>query len=116
MDPSSRPAPDFLQLTPGWHAWVFVAWIPLFISNILGEELCWRGYVLPRQEAALGRPAWLSNGIMWCLFHWSFRLVGDADVAADRTAATVDRSTATEHVNRDDHSRNIQRCWFYGCH
>ena len=66
VDPSFRPAPDFLQLTPGWHAWVFVAWIPLFISNILGEELCWRGYVLPRQEAALGRPAWLSNGIMWC--------------------------------------------------
>jgi hypothetical protein len=34
--------------------------------------LCWRGYVLPRQEAAMGPLAWLGNGIPWCLFHWSF--------------------------------------------
>jgi len=72
LDPSFRPSPEFLRQSPGWHAWVFVAWIPLFISNIVGEELCWRGYVLPRQQAALGRKAWLLNGIMWCLFHWSF--------------------------------------------
>ena len=30
------------------------------------------GYVLPRQEAVMGRLAWLGNGIPWCLFHWSF--------------------------------------------
>lgn len=72
VDPVFRASPEFLRQPPGWHIWVFVAWIPLFISNILGEELCWRGYVLPRQEAALGRVAWLLNGTMWCLFHWSF--------------------------------------------
>jgi len=72
LDPNFRPSPEFLRQPPGWHAWVFVAWIPLFITNIVGEELCWRGYVLPRQEAALGSAAWLLNGIMWCLFHWSF--------------------------------------------
>jgi len=72
LDPNFRPSPEFLRQPPGWHAWVFVAWIPLFITNIVGEELCWRGYVLPRQEAALGGAAWLLNGIMWCLFHWSF--------------------------------------------
>jgi len=72
LDPNFRPSPEFLRQPPGWHAWVFVAWIPLFVTNIVGEELCWRGYVLPRQEAALGSAAWLLNGIMWCLFHWSF--------------------------------------------
>lgn len=72
IDPGFRPSPWFLQQPPGWHAWVFAAWIPLFVSNILGEELCWRGYLLPRQEAGFGRVAWLPNGILWCLFHWSF--------------------------------------------
>jgi membrane protease YdiL (CAAX protease family) len=72
IDPTFRPSPWFLQQAPGWHVPVFTAWIPLFVSNILGEELCWRGYLLPRQEAALGGMAWLPNGILWCLFHWSF--------------------------------------------
>jgi membrane protease YdiL (CAAX protease family) len=72
LDPSFRPSPWFLLQPPGWHAWVFAAWIPLFVSNILGEELCWRGYLLPRQEAGFGRVAWLPNGFLWCLFHWSF--------------------------------------------
>ena len=72
LDPRFQPSPWFLAQSPGWHAWVFAAWIPLFVTNILGEELCWRGYVLPRQESAMGRAAWLGNGIPWCLFHWSF--------------------------------------------
>jgi membrane protease YdiL (CAAX protease family) len=72
INPSFRPSPWFLQNAPGLHAWIFAAWTPLFVSNILGEELCWRGYVLPRQEARFGRAAWLQNGILWCLFHWSF--------------------------------------------
>jgi len=72
LDPSFRPSPEFLRQAPRWHVWVFAAWIPLFVCNIVGEELCWRGYVLPRQEAALGSVAYLPNGIMWCLFHWSF--------------------------------------------
>jgi membrane protease YdiL (CAAX protease family) len=71
FDPSFRPSPSFLAQRPGWNTKVFAGWIPLFVTNILGEELCWRGYVLPRQEAAWGRAAWLGNGIPWCLFHWS---------------------------------------------
>src|SRR5262249_22937277 len=71
LDPSFQPSPSFLAQSPGWNAYVFAAWIPLFVTNILGEELCWRGYVLPRQEAAWGSAAWLGNGIAWWLFHWS---------------------------------------------
>src|SRR6266566_7580881 len=34
-----------------------------------GEELWWRGYVLPRQELAFGRSAWVIHGICWSVFH-----------------------------------------------
>ncbi len=50
-------------------------WIPLYyavvmlVCNIGGEELWWRGYVLPRQELAFGRSAWVVHGIFWSMFH-----------------------------------------------
>ena len=37
--------------------------------NIAGEELWWRGVVLPRQEVAFGRRAWLVHGLLWWGFH-----------------------------------------------
>jgi len=37
--------------------------------NIIGEELWWRGYILPRQELVHGRWTWLVHGILWTLFH-----------------------------------------------
>ncbi len=40
-----------------------------FFFNIAGEELWWRGYVLPRQERAFGRATWLVHGLMWAAFH-----------------------------------------------
>lgn len=40
-----------------------------FFFNIAGEELWWRGYILPRQELAFGRQAWLLNGLLWAAFH-----------------------------------------------
>jgi membrane protease YdiL (CAAX protease family) len=40
-----------------------------FFFNIAGEELWWRGYVLPRQERAFGRVTWLIHGLMWAMFH-----------------------------------------------
>lgn len=41
----------------------------LFVFNILGEELWWRGYILPRQELAFGGKTWVIHGVMWALFH-----------------------------------------------
>jgi membrane protease YdiL (CAAX protease family) len=41
----------------------------VLIINIFGEELWWRGYVLPRQQASHGRNAWLVHGLLWTLFH-----------------------------------------------
>ncbi len=48
-----------------------VFWVQLLVLffNIFGEELWWRGYVLPRQELAHGKWAWALHGILWLLFH-----------------------------------------------
>jgi membrane protease YdiL (CAAX protease family) len=43
--------------------------IIVFIANIIGEELLWRGYILPRQELEHGKLAWIVNGVLWSLFH-----------------------------------------------
>lgn len=37
--------------------------------NIAGEELWWRGYILPRQELRHGRLAWVVHGLLWAAFH-----------------------------------------------
>jgi len=42
------------KLQPG-EGWLFLAWLPYFFFNIVGEELLWRGYLLPRQVGVLGR-------------------------------------------------------------
>ncbi len=44
----------------------------MLFFNIFGEELWWRGYILPRQEAAHGAAAWLVNGVLWLLWHVTF--------------------------------------------
>ena len=41
----------------------------LIVVNIFGEELWWRGIILPRQELALGNYAWVVNGVLWAAFH-----------------------------------------------
>ena len=40
-----------------------------FFFNIVGEELWWRGYILPRQELRHGKWTWLLHGTLWTLFH-----------------------------------------------
>ena len=56
------------------NSWVIVLYAVSLLANILGEELLWRGYLLPRQELVLGRWAWLANGLLWIIvFHAMFR-------------------------------------------
>ncbi len=74
LDPKFLPMPPFMEVPSGNLFWIFLGWIPLFICNILGEELLWRGYMLPRQELVFGKSAWLVNAILWLLFHWSTNL------------------------------------------
>lgn len=55
------------QLVGNWGI-IILFGIQIFFS-IAGEELFWRGYVLPRQELAFGKRAWLIHGLMWWAFH-----------------------------------------------
>jgi membrane protease YdiL (CAAX protease family) len=61
-----------LQLKGQW-------WIPayylavLLAGNIAGEELWWRGYLLPRQEIVHGSSTWIVHGALWAAFHLFFQ-------------------------------------------
>jgi len=57
-----------LSLQGAWWIPVYYA-VVMLVCNIGGEELWWRGYVLPRQELAFGRSAWVVHGIFWSIFH-----------------------------------------------
>jgi membrane protease YdiL (CAAX protease family) len=61
---------SFLQLgrLEPHQYWVLAVWFPYFFVNITGEELLWRGYLLPRQ-AVVTRRAWILNGLLWTVFH-----------------------------------------------
>jgi membrane protease YdiL (CAAX protease family) len=61
---------DFLGV-PAAGTWWLLVWgaASLIILNIFGEELWWRGYILPRQELANGQWAWMVNGVLWAAFH-----------------------------------------------
>jgi membrane protease YdiL (CAAX protease family) len=39
------------------------------VFNILGEELYYRGYLLPRMRGAFGRWDWVANGVLFTLKH-----------------------------------------------
>ena len=38
----------------------------------MGEEILWRGVILPRQEVSFGKYAWIIHGFGWGLFHIAF--------------------------------------------
>jgi membrane protease YdiL (CAAX protease family) len=59
-----------VPLAGAW--WMVLAYLAYIVINVSGEELWWRGYILPRQEASLGKWAWLVHGILWNLFHSFF--------------------------------------------
>lgn len=67
----SPPFMSFEPLTPGRY-WLLLVWFPYWILNIMGEELLWRGVMLPRQEVAFGRKAWIVHGLGWWIFHFAF--------------------------------------------
>jgi membrane protease YdiL (CAAX protease family) len=54
-------------LSGNWN--VALAFFVMLFFNVVGEELLWRGYLLPRQELTHGRRAWLVQGLMWTGFH-----------------------------------------------
>ena len=61
---------DFMgiPLHGAWWILFYYAFV-ILVFNIGGEELWWRGYVLPRQQLAFGRVTWVIHGSLWSVFH-----------------------------------------------
>ena len=41
----------------------------LVFTTVLGEELLFRGYLLPRMNGAFGRGDWVANGLLFTVYH-----------------------------------------------
>lgn len=52
--------------------WLLGTWFAFYLVNVLGEELWFRGMVLPRQELAFGKRAWAVHGLCWAGWHAGF--------------------------------------------
>ena len=57
---------SFLDGNWGWFA---VIGALLLFNTVLGEELLFRGFLLPRMNGAFGRGDWLANGVLFAVYH-----------------------------------------------
>ena len=73
--PAGRHLPDFLDsavgrgLLEGSWLWVAVLATTMLFNTVLGEELLFRGWLLPRMQAAFGRADWAVNGVLFAIYH-----------------------------------------------
>ncbi len=72
--PEIETTPAFMKFETltGNQRYLLLIWIVMFFFNMYGEELLWRGYILPRQELRFKENAWILNAVLWMLFHLSF--------------------------------------------
>jgi membrane protease YdiL (CAAX protease family) len=56
----------FLSGAWGWYGLLVVMWL---FNTALGEELLFRGFLLPRMNGAFGRGDWVANGILFAGYH-----------------------------------------------
>lgn len=73
--PASRDFGAFLGSDAGtafldgsWGWFTVIVTMALF-NTVLGEELLFRGFLLPRMNAAFGSRDWVANGILFAAYH-----------------------------------------------
>jgi uncharacterized protein len=73
--PANRDFGDVMQthsfqtfLHGNW-AWFAIIMVELAFNTVLGEELLFRGFLLPRMNGAFGQRDWLANGILFAVYH-----------------------------------------------
>lgn len=73
--PARRDLAQFLQSDAGrdffsgnW-AWFALVIVMMVFNTVLGEELLFRGLLLPRMRGAFGRWDWLANGVLFAVYH-----------------------------------------------
>lgn len=74
-EPADRSFADFLTSAKGqdtlrgsWGLFALIVIMQLF-NTVLGEELLFRGLLLPRMRGAFGRMDWVVNGVIFGLYH-----------------------------------------------
>jgi membrane protease YdiL (CAAX protease family) len=56
----------FLHGAWGWYGLILVFFL---FNTALGEELLFRGFLLPRMNGAFGRVDWVANGVLFAGYH-----------------------------------------------
>lgn len=73
--PSVRDFGEFLDSDRGEAffsgAWGWFAVVVVFVvfNTVLGEELLFRGLLLPRMQGVFGKGDWVANGVLFTLYH-----------------------------------------------
>ncbi|WP_051707150.1 CPBP family intramembrane glutamic endopeptidase [Nocardioides aequoreus] len=62
----SNAGQDFLAGNWPWFALILTMMI---FNTVLGEELLFRGLLLPRMRGAFGRADWAANGVLFAVYH-----------------------------------------------
>jgi len=55
-------------LSGNW-AWLAILVVQFAFNTLLGEELLFRGLLLPRMHGAFGRWDWVANGFLFAIYH-----------------------------------------------
>jgi membrane protease YdiL (CAAX protease family) len=53
----------------GNWTWFGIVVVMALFNTVLGEELLFRGFLLPRMRTAFGRNDWVINGALFALYH-----------------------------------------------
>ena len=56
----------------GSWGWFAVLMLELIFNTVLGEELLFRGLLLPRMNGAFGDRDWVANGVLFAVYHLHF--------------------------------------------
>lgn len=57
------------QFFSGNWTWFGLLAVLLAFNTVLGEELLFRGFLLPRMHGVFGRADWLANGVLFAAYH-----------------------------------------------
>lgn len=62
-------SPDGATLLHGSWPWLAILLAFFLFNTVLGEELLFRGYLLPRMKGVFGSKDWMANGILFAAYH-----------------------------------------------
>jgi uncharacterized protein len=76
----------FVAFMSGNWGWYAVLGALVVFNTVLGEELLFRGLLLPRMKGAFGRWDWVANGVLFAFYHLHMPWVIPATLVGDTFA------------------------------